>query len=174
VIRECGGCYLCCRTYAIPELHILEGQRCPEIVETSGGGHCGSYDTRAPVCQRFRCLWLEGWRELRDIHRPDLIRTIFTWAVAPATVAAVGLPGVLRANVSAAGPQGAGRLVIERLAERLCVIEIRAGSAELHGPSALRRAMLDVIGAVGPKGAGFADVREVTFNGGRVRWKVAS
>ncbi len=50
-------CTACCLTRAVPELAKPPGQPCEH--QTSSG--CSIYDTRPPSCQRFSCLWRDGW-----------------------------------------------------------------------------------------------------------------
>lgn len=175
--RQCGECGQCCRTFAIPELGLKDGQACGYLGRVeSPTGRCDNYGERPEVCQNFRCLWLDGWEELRAHHRPDHMRAIFTWALPPAALEKRGIAGiippVLRASSAPSGPTEGGRLLIARLAGTYCVAEVRQGFAELHGPSRLRQAVIGLLAEVGAVGLGLKGVQELCFNGGRIRWRV--
>jgi hypothetical protein len=73
--RECGECTVCCTAPTInkPEIQKLSGATCRHCTSLpSGGGGCGIYETRPPVCRSFYCAWrtvdifTEEWRPDRS------------------------------------------------------------------------------------------------------------
>ena len=56
--RQCGACALCCKLYEIPALQKAQGAWCQHC---STHKACDVYDVRPEVCERFECLWKEGY-----------------------------------------------------------------------------------------------------------------
>ena len=70
--NKCGGCSLCCKVTAIPELEKPLNKWCEHCAIGNG---CTIYETRPVSCQQFRCLWLSG--ALSPEMRPDKSRVVF-------------------------------------------------------------------------------------------------
>jgi hypothetical protein len=55
--RECGGCTLCCKVLAIPELEKPKDVWCRHCVIGEG---CKIYEQRPTPCREFNCAWLQS------------------------------------------------------------------------------------------------------------------
>ena len=71
--RTCGKCSMCCHLLDIPELSKPANRWC-EYCKPGHGG-CGVYETRPEVCEKFKCLWLEGWLT-QDYWQPQKARMV--------------------------------------------------------------------------------------------------
>lgn len=66
-LRDCGTCSACCRWPEISALAKPRGVTCSHL-DACGYG-CTVYALRPQACRSFRCAWIEGHGEARDI--PD-------------------------------------------------------------------------------------------------------
>tara|TARA_R110000822_G_scaffold120633_1_gene254113 strand:- start:9526 stop:9963 length:438 start_codon:yes stop_codon:yes gene_type:complete len=65
--RSCGTCSACCRWPEIPSISKPRLKACNKL-EACGNG-CKVYGLRPKECKEFRCAWIEGAGEARDV--PD-------------------------------------------------------------------------------------------------------
>ena len=72
--RVCGGCTLCCRFYAVPELGKRAQEGCAHCTATG----CGIHQSRPPSCRNFDCFWLMDER-FPDALRPDRCGVVAWW-----------------------------------------------------------------------------------------------
>lgn len=63
--RSCGECQACCEVIGVEELQKPYSTKC-EYQCASG---CSNYEGRPESCQRYHCLWREGYGNEED--RPD-------------------------------------------------------------------------------------------------------
>ena len=76
--RACGGCTLCCKVYALPELEKPPGVWCRHCAPGKG---CKIHDALPEQCRRFNCLWMTDGT-MPDEWRPDKAK--FVLSVYPA------------------------------------------------------------------------------------------
>lgn len=75
--RECGTCSACCTHLTVeagdPVVDHVRGHDCNLLAPAREDGKrlCGSYGTRPGACQKFECLWLQGFEGAE--MRPDLV-----------------------------------------------------------------------------------------------------
>ena len=53
--RACGGCTLCCKVYALPEIGKPAGVWCKYCEPGKG---CKIHDALPDPCREFFCLWM--------------------------------------------------------------------------------------------------------------------
>lgn len=75
--RTCGECTLCCKVMGVKD----EGFEKPKdrwCQHAKKGRGCAIYETRPPICQTFKCLWLGSGDDMRADLRPDKIHGLLT------------------------------------------------------------------------------------------------
>jgi len=74
--ESCGTCSLCCKVMRVPQLDPPKpsDEWCPHCVPGRLPGGCTIYETRPPICQGFRCLWLMSHTDLDKTPMPMAIR----------------------------------------------------------------------------------------------------
>ncbi len=72
--RPCGGCTMCCKVPAIPEIGKAPGAWCEHCEKGLG---CRIYDRRPEPCQGFHCLW-KVMPDFPEELRPDKCKVIWT------------------------------------------------------------------------------------------------
>ena len=72
--RGCGGCTLCCRFFAVPEIRKPEGTWCRHCTATG----CGIHPTRPQSCRNFECFWLMD-AGFPEEMRPDRSGLVVSW-----------------------------------------------------------------------------------------------
>lgn len=129
--RACGGCTLCCKVYALPELEKPAGQWCKHCAPGNG---CKVHDNPpSPQCSQFFCLWMTD-AKLPDAWRPD--RAKFVLSIFPPNGFVYGQvdpgsPGAWREEPYFAGLKSLARSLLE---ERRHVIMFVGDEATLVMP----------------------------------------
>ena len=72
--RGCGGCTMCCKVYALPELEKPPGVWCRHCAPGRG---CKIHDSLPEQCRRFFCLWMTDGA-MPDEWRPDRARFVLS------------------------------------------------------------------------------------------------
>ena len=72
--RECGGCTLCCKVYAIPEIDKPGGKWCTHCKPGRG---CTIHDKLPKQCAEFNCLW-RTQASLPAHWKPDQAKMVVT------------------------------------------------------------------------------------------------
>jgi len=72
--RSCGGCTLCCKVMAVPEINKPRGAWCTYCVPGTG---CRIYSDRPNGCRTFLCGWLTNPRFGAE-WKPDRSRIVIT------------------------------------------------------------------------------------------------
>jgi hypothetical protein len=72
--RECGGCTMCCKVYALPELAKPPGVWC---IHCAPGKGCAIHDQLPDQCRLFFCLWMTDGAMPAD-WRPDRARFVLS------------------------------------------------------------------------------------------------
>ncbi len=72
--RPCGGCTMCCKVPAIPEIRKPANQWCEHCDKGLG---CRIYDRRPEPCQAFYCLW-KVMPDFPEELRPDRSKVLWT------------------------------------------------------------------------------------------------
>jgi len=72
--RSCGGCTLCCKIMAVPEIDKQRGTWCPHCLRGKG---CGIYAHRPDGCRAFLCGWLTNPR-FGPEWKPDRSKIVIT------------------------------------------------------------------------------------------------
>jgi hypothetical protein len=72
--RSCGGCTLCCKVLAVPDIDKPGGLWC---VHCKPGSGCGIYADRPGGCRTFLCGWLTNPR-FGPEWKPDRSKIVIT------------------------------------------------------------------------------------------------
>ena len=93
--RPCGGCTMCCKLPAAPELDKLAGNWCRHCDKGQG---CLIYAERPSGCRAFMCLW-KVMPDFPEELRPDRCKVIWTMTQDGKTaVATTQYPEALKAK----------------------------------------------------------------------------
>jgi hypothetical protein len=128
--RACGGCTLCCKVYAIPELQKPPGVWCRHCAPGKG---CKIHDETPEQCRLFNCLWMTDGK-MPDAWRPD--RAKFVLSIFPQNgfiygQVDPGAPDAWRREPYFGGLKGLARSLLD---ERRHVVMFVGGEATLVMP----------------------------------------
>jgi hypothetical protein len=94
--RECGGCTMCCKLPAAPELNKPAWQWCHHCDKGQG---CRIYEARPQGCRDFMCLW-KVMPDFPEELRPDRCKVIWTMTEdGRKTVATTEYPDALKSRL---------------------------------------------------------------------------
>ena len=72
--RECGGCTMCCKVYALPEFRKPPGVWCRHCAPGKG---CVIHEAAPARCRQFLCSWMTDGT-MPDVWRPDRARFVLS------------------------------------------------------------------------------------------------